>query len=462
MPLAVKIYLYKIVRIAAQSLTALKVRCKQTPVTSAKSGPFNPSKRPALPKPIKILFSIAATLTIAVVILLFFAIDDSPLLAIHHGFNRDDIQRAKQILQIAPEDRDKIRTLNLNQNDINIAASYLLDHFVENTVQIQIANDTLFIQIAVFVPKSPWGRYLDFSFKLIQNADNVRIKSLKMGEISIPDPAANYLVQAAIHGPYLHRYWELVNRYVKNIRITPDNVEINYLGAVIDEAKQLMIQKHREYPNLYLYQQQINEIVAAHDPAWRLSLTDLLQPLFLSAYHRSNDDNAIQENRAVIIAVASYIYKYDLRRYLPLGLVYSKEYQVFAYKRIDIPQHFIASALLAAVDSSLLGEKIGEDKELSDAESGSGFSFIDLTADRAGTRFGKLAISNSEAARKLQESMSQIRDYTAIIPSALDLPEHMDEPTFKSRYQQPGSKDYQNMVDEIDRRINQLSVYKTD
>lgn len=404
--------------------------------------------------------TVLSAVCLTIVVLLFFAIDDTPLLEIHHGFNRDDIQRAKQILHIAPEDHDKIHTLNLNENDLNVAASYLLDHFVENTVQIHIASDRLLVQVAIFVPESFFGRYLDFSFKLIQSGDDFRVKSLKIGEISIPDPAANYIVKATLHGPYLHKYWQLANHYVKSLRIKPGDVEIQYLGAVVDEAKQLMIQKHREYPNLHLYQQQINEIVAQHDPSWRLSLTDLLQPLFLSAYHRSTEDTAIQENRAVIIAVASYIYKHDLRRYLPLGLVYSKEYQVFAYKRVDIPQHFIASALLAAVDSSLLSEKIGVDKELSDAESGSGFSFIDLTADRAGNRFGKLAVSTPQNARGLQESMANLRDYAGIIPSALDLPEHMDEKNFRERFQQPGSPAYINVVNEIDRRINQLPLYQ--
>ena len=180
--------------------------------------------------------------------------------------------------------------------------------------------------------------------------------------------------------------------------------------------------------------QQINEIVSQHDPDWLLSITDLLQPLFLSAYQRSSEDNAIRENRAVIIAVGSYIYKQELRRYLPLGLVYSKEYAVYAYKRIDIPQHFIASALLATVDSSLLGEQLGVDKELGDAEKGSGFSFIDLTADRAGTRFGQMAIASPKQARELQRIMSQAKDYTVILPEIKGLPEQMDAPTFKNRF----------------------------
>ena len=411
-------------------------------------------------RPIKRLLYAGLVVFILFNVLMLFALDNSPLMKLHEGLNRDDIQRAKQLLQLNPEERDQLKTVTLNQKDINIAVSYLLNHFVENTVQIHVGQNMVFAQIAVFVPQTIWGRYLDFSFKLIQEGKEVRIKSFKIGEISIPDPAANYLIPAIAHSTPLKKYWQLGEDYIKDVRFTSEGLQVSYLGAIVDAAKQLAIQKHREYPNLYLYQQQINEIVSQHDPDWLLSLTDLLQPLFLSAYQRSSEDNAIRENRAVIIAVGSYIYKQELRRYLPLGLVYSKEYAVYAYKRIDIPQHFIASALLATVDSSLLGEQLGVDKELGDAEKGSGFSFIDLTADRAGTRFGQMAIASPKQARELQRIMSQAKDYTVILPEIKGLPEHMDAPTFKNRFGGTGSPLYRNMIAEIDERIGSLPLYK--
>lgn len=413
-----------------------------------------------LPKALKVLIYSLAVLAVLFAVLLSFALDNSPLLKIDHGFNRDDIERAKQILRVTPEEREQIKTLNLNQNDINVAASYLLNHFVENTVRIIIEEDRVLIQIAVFVPQTFWGRYLDFSFKILQKADGFKIKSLKIGRISIPDPAANYLAKAAIQSPPLRQYWQLASRYVKSVNISPGHVEISYLAAIVDEAKQLVIQKHRDYPNLHQYQQQINAIVAQHDPNWRLSLSDLLQPLFATAYQHSTADTAIQENRAVLIAVASYIYKNDLRSFLPLGLIYSKEYPVFAYKRVDIPQHFIGSALLVAVNAAVVVEKVGEDKEFGDAGHGSGFSFVDLAADRSGSRFGKLAIANPEQARQLQQRMAVSKHYSDIIPEVLDLPEHMNDEEFKSRFHNPASPEYRNMLEEIDRRIAQLPLYR--
>lgn len=411
-------------------------------------------------RPLKRLFYAGLFFFVLFNLLLLFTVDNTPLLKLHQGFNRDDIQRAKQLLSVKPEELDQVRTVTLNQKDVNIAVSYLLNHFVENTVQIHISKEFVFAQIAVFVPETVWGRYLDFHFKLIQNGDEIRVKSFKIGEISIPDPAVNYLIPVVARSTPLKKYWQLGEDYIEDLRFTEEGIQVSYKGAIVNAAKQLAIQKHREYPNLHFYQQQINEIVSRHDPAWRLSLTDLLQPLFASAYRRSGENTAIRENRAVIIAVGSYIYKQELRRYLPLGLVYSKEYPVFAYRRIDIPQHFIASALLATIDASLLGEHLGEDKELGDAEKGSGFSFVDLAADRAGTRFGRLATSSPKKARELQRFMSEVRNYTAIIPDIRGLPEQMDSYTFNAQYGGAGSQLYRDMIAEIDERIVALPLYQ--
>ncbi|MGD0960962.1 MAG: hypothetical protein ABSB19_14245 [Methylomonas sp.] len=399
-------------------------------------------------------------LAVTITVLLCFALDDTPQVVVMQGLSRDDIQRAKQLLHVEPQEFDTIKSLSLNQKDLNIAVSYLLDHFVENTTEVSIDTDRVLFQIAVFVPENPWGRYLDFHFVLKQNADALLIKSFKIGEISIPDTAANILVPFIVRHTALNKYWSEIRPNIKDIRITPPTVEISYYGRIVESVRQLAIQKHKDYPNLYLYQQQINDIVNQHDPNWRLSLSEIMQPLFLSALHRSDLQNAARENRTIIIAVASYIFKSDLRNFLPIGLVYSKEYLVFAYKRNDLPQHFIASALLTAVESPLLSQQVGIDKEVGDAQKGSGFSFIDLSADRAGARFGQEAVAAPERARRFQEKMAAIRDYTAILPDIDGLPEHMDAQTFKEKYIGVDSEAYNELIRLIDARIAALPVYR--
>ena len=103
---------------------------------------------------------------------------------------------------------------------------------------------------------------------------------------------------------------------------------------------------------------------------------------------------------------------------------------------------------------------MGEEKELSDANGGSGFSFVDLTADKAGSRFGELATSTPENARKAQKMMAEIKDYSDFMPEPRDLPEHMNDAEFKLRYESIDSPVYREISKEIDTRISNIPLYQ--
>jgi hypothetical protein len=175
-------------------------------------------------------------------------------------------------------------------------------------------------------------------------------------------------------------------------------------------------------------------------------------------------ETAIDENRIVISTINDYVNKQETKKLLstpettPAKL---QQYSAFLYKRIDLAQHFIGSAALTASVSKQAAQIAGVEKELSDAQGGSGFSFIDLAADKAGTRFGELATSSPENARKMQKAMSEIKDYSDFMPDPRDLPEHMNEADFKQRFGSVNSPVYQKISKEIDERISATRIYNT-
>ena len=61
-----------------------------------------------VPRPIKRLIYTGLIVFILFNVLLLFALDNSPLLKMHQGLNRDDIQRAKQLLQVKPEEHNNV------------------------------------------------------------------------------------------------------------------------------------------------------------------------------------------------------------------------------------------------------------------------------------------------------------------------------------------------------------------
>ncbi len=409
---------------------------------------------------LRLLFFYLAAPPALLAVILLFAIDSTPLITGDRQLSHNDIQRAKQILNISTTDKHKIRTIHLNKKDLNIAINYLLNLLIQSSSQITLKENSLNLQITLSLPSNLFGKYLNFTFNLSKIAGFPAINSLKIGRIAVADEFAGQLIESVIKYTPLKQYYILAAQHISNIRIGADGLSITYLTNFEDAANNTPLQENQSYQSLIFYQQQINQIILKHNPRWRLSLSELLQPLFLSAFQRSTVDNAIEENRALIIAVSSYVNKEELKSFLPLNLTIAKQYPVFLYRRIDMAKHFVASAALAATGATTLANMLGQEKELSDAQSGSGFSFIDLACDRAGLKFGQIATATPESARKLQKAMYNIENYRAFMPDVRDLPEAMNSHVFKQKYGSIYSPAYQNMLKLIDERIAALPVYQ--
>ncbi len=122
--------------------------------------------------------------------------------------------------------------------------------------------------------------------------------------------------------------------------------------------------------------------------------------------------------------------------------------------RGDLLLHFIISAGLKLVSDRGVAMTIGEFKELLDsAKGGSGFSFVDLAADRTGLRFAEAATDDPVGAVRLQNVLSGAEGEVAFFPRFTDLPEGLTDAAFKRRYGSVGDARYAAMVEEIDRRI---------
>lgn len=99
-------------------------------------------------------------------------------------------------------------------------------------------------------------------------------------------------------------------------------------------------------------------------------------------------------------------------------------------------------------------------KELEDARGGSGFSFDDLAADRAGTRFGELAAGDRRSALELQRRVLAGDLAQGLLPPVADLPGALQQREFLQRYGGVGAPAYERELERIERRIDALRVYR--
>jgi hypothetical protein len=97
---------------------------------------------------------------------------------------------------------------------------------------------------------------------------------------------------------------------------------------------------------------------------------------------------------------------------------------------------------------------VGIAKEMMDSAGGSGFSFVDLTADRAGTLFTVAATRNVESARAMQARIRNGAVIADFVPNLLDLPEGISNDDFQVEYGGLGGEGTKKIVEEIRRRLD--------
>jgi len=396
-------------------------------------------------------------------LLVFFGVGDRPDLVVGWTLTRDDIVRAKKILYEGAKTKpDAIGTIELSEEDINLATNYLLNRYSKSAVDIQIKNNKLRFIVSMTLPDNPLGKYLNISFRLGNENDEPlpSFTKFKVGKLLLPADFAAWIIDNVIRHSSLNEYFILATRPLKSVQIDEQKVTITYFSNLnsLIEAQNFLTNRGDTHTHT-IYQQKLAEIIAHHDPEWLLSLADLLKPLFALAYQRSTLENAIEENRIVIFTINDYVNKGIMSKSSPVISASQKHYPAYLYKRVDLAQHFIGSAAITASANGQISKLVGEEKELSDAKVGSGFSFIDLTADKAGTRFGEMATASAASARKIQQAVAQINDYKDFMPDPRDLPEHMNEEEFRQRFNSINSPEYQEISKLIDARIAALAIY---
>ena len=416
----------------------------------------------------RMLLLMLSAIVILCAMLVFFGVSNKPDIAVGWTLTREDIARAKKILHEGSKTKpDEIRTIELTQPDLNLAANYLLNRYSRSAAKIELKNKVLRFTVTMTLPQNNLGQYLNISFRLGNDDENElpTLTKFKAGKLLLPAKFAAFVIDNIIRYTSLNEYFILATHPIKTVKIDQQKISITYYSSLetLIQARNFLTQSG-DNPKLDIYQQKLFEITASHDPEWRLSLADLLKPLFELAYQRSTLENAIEENKIAIMAINDYVNKKETKKFLSSSAskpITEKRYSAFLYKRIDLAQHFIGSAAITASLNGQVAKVAGEEKELSDAKDGSGFSFIDLAADKAGTRFGEMATSSPESARKIQKAMSGIKDYSDFMPDPRDLPEHMDEAEFKQRFQSVDSPAYQEISKQIDARITATPIYNS-
>jgi hypothetical protein len=188
-------------------------------------------------------------------------------------------------------------------------------------------------------------------------------------------------------------------------------------------------------------------------------VAEFLPPLFALAAERSAaGGQAAAENRAALLTLTFYANQRPLGMLVPAAHLWPqpKPGVVTLRQRQDTALHFLVSAVIAAEDGTPLADAVGLWKELDDARrGGSGFSFNDLAADRAGTRFGERAVRDP---LRLQQRIAAGIGDADLLPEVGDLPENLPEHEFIARFGGVGGAGYKRLLAIIESRLQAMPL----
>ena len=192
----------------------------------------------------------------------------------------------------------------------------------------------------------------------------------------------------------------------------------------------------------------------------------LLQTAFAPMDGASPQVNSIEHNRAAILALGIAIGHERLARFVGLDHQADLVREAMALRqrttlsgRDDWPRHFCLSAALTVLENPFASDASGLMKEQLDALAhGSGFSFTDLAADRAGVRFAEAATDSEPAATAMQARLRKGYEAADYFPRNCNLPENLTVEEFRRDYGGVGTLRYRQMMKEIETLLDRCTA----
>jgi hypothetical protein len=416
---------------------------------------------------------VVSLICLSPIIVPLLAIERKPLVSEADQQAFDGVGSATEILRrFDPRTLSSETTTKVSVSDAEIshAIGAVLSRLGTGHGRVQTAPEGVVFQgtAALPIPETFLGRYLNVEARIAPSDTGLDVSSLAVGSISVPGwiikPVTIYLLDRFMG----EGKGDPIYSSIRSVQVTGDMITVGVQpppGLVTDvkeaAGKALKLDNAEAIRSYYLT---LAETSLSHSAA-PVSLSTYLGPLFAVAQERSQSGDPIEENRALILALAMYLGDSRFQKLLSnvkTDDVSDGGFDTSAVKlerRHDWVQHFTTTAAIQVAAGSSISNFIGEAKEVKDADGPSGFSFTDLAADRAGVRFAEVATASEASARALQSALAAGAKETDFFPRVGDLPEGLSDAEFKANYGDVDSQAYGAMVRQIDSRIAKIALY---
>ncbi|OJW43449.1 MAG: hypothetical protein BGO60_04635 [Thiobacillus sp. 65-1059] len=402
------------------------------------------------------LFAVLAALAV----LPWLMLDDAPAIEPPAEFRRTDLAWVKTLFQKHDPRRqtpDVVQSIQLDEAELNRLLNYVVELRRVSGIAAELTPGMATLSATLAVPPNPFGRYLNLTAEVAEVPGGIRIQSLQLGSLPLPGALADWAARQAHR--WLRRdktYAALADAFTQ-INFDENQATLDYrwhpelLTRLERKSAELLIAPE-DQTRMLAYAERLEALLKPHPHGSTVPLVRITGPLFTYALQTGGD--AREENRAALTALAAYLAGISLPKLLEgdsRSIRRAPRVLLSLHGRRDFAEHFMISAALSVNGGSRLANAIGLIKEEEDAGKGSGFSFTDLAANRAGVRLGERA--TGAAATRVRQHLALARNDADLLPDFRDLPEFMPQAEFDRRFGPIGSARYQHVIARIDARL---------
>lgn len=186
-------------------------------------------------------------------------------------------------------------------------------------------------------------------------------------------------------------------------------------------------------------------------------VTDLSQ-LVGRTFDVAHAEETAEYSRAAFVALSFLVAGEKAEALAPLAAELKKDCPhprrpILLHQREDLAKHWAFSAALTSVLGEETAASLGEWKELDDSlPNGSGFSFVDLAADRSGMRTALRATDPGTATDTIG-ALGRATDEDLLPASLLQAPQGLSEASFVDRFGSLDRERYRQAVAAIDQTL---------
>ena len=368
-------------------------------------------------------------------------------------------------------------TLLVSEAELNATVTLLARVSSRIAGQFQLSKQGLQGSFSIRLKETPFGEYGNLNLLLLPSEKGLLIDRIELGELKVSGTLALKAAQKAADLLLGDQLGSQTLAAVEQIAFSQGNMSVTFTSGVqLAEFKERLKDRIKWLRDDYIqaenlakiryYHQQLQKIGQLNFDQKKISLSKFMAPLFKLAEIRSQQASPVAENQAVLYALAIYLGSRKFQNFT--GSISDSANQVaktgkpdvVLFNRRDLRLHFLISSGLKLISDSEIGFAVGEFKELLDSShGGSGFSFIDLAADRAGLAFAERATRSMESAREFQRIMAQATE-ADFFANFNDLEEGLEQQQFVERYGDIDSEKYKSIVMLIDQRLGTLPLYR--